>query len=142
MKSFPPGHRAVNFYCSGLQEQKLTWEEQKFEAGRAVNFYCSGLQEQKFAAGRYDCIWIQWCLLYLTDDSSLTRSNAYMLELFEKSNTTLLLNTKQKNFPKGLFEEEVEEVDGCIILVPSGSTCADRLEISPRYLCWQPQLSR
>ena len=71
---------------------------------------------------RYDCIWIQWCLLYLTDtdvqsmfdrasaglkpdgliivkenvckegfivdndDSSLTRSNAYMLDLFEKSN--------------------------------------------------------
>ena len=73
---------------------------------------------------RYDCVWIQWCLMYLTDadvhtmferastglraggvivikenvcggdkgfvvdneDSSLTRSNAYMLELFERSN--------------------------------------------------------
>ena len=73
------------------------------------------------AWGRYDVVWIQWCLLYLTDedaisffhrcrnglkpggriivkenicqegfvvdtdDSSLSRSNAYMLQLFEKA---------------------------------------------------------
>ncbi len=123
---------------------------------------------------RYDCIWIQWCLLYVTDadvppmmerakaglkpgglivvkenvckegfvvdndDSSLTRSNAYLLELFEKSGlkvracvwygdcglrraahsaliasasasptstpSQLLLSSKQRNFPKDLFD--------------------------------------
>lgn len=34
------------------------------------------------------------------DDSSLTRSNQYMLELFERSNLQLLYNVKQRNFPK------------------------------------------
>jgi protein N-terminal methyltransferase len=89
---------------------------------------------------RYDCIWIQWCLLYITDadvqimfsrarlglkpdglifvkenickdgfivdneDSSLTRSNAYMIELFEKSNMQLIQSSKQRNFPKDLFD--------------------------------------
>lgn len=107
---------------------------------RAVNFFCAGLQELDFQAARYDCIWIQWCLLYLTDadvkamfsrarvglkpdglivvkenvcregfvvdndDSSLTRSNAYMLELFEKSDMQLLQSAKQRNFPKDLFD--------------------------------------
>ncbi|KXZ52012.1 hypothetical protein GPECTOR_10g1034 [Gonium pectorale] len=89
---------------------------------------------------RYDAIWIQWCLLYLTDvdflslfqraaeglqpdglifvkenicregfvvdkeDSSLTRSNAYMLELFERAGVQVLYNVKQRNWPKDLFE--------------------------------------
>mmetsp|Transcript_7721 Transcript_7721/g.16654 ORF Transcript_7721/g.16654 Transcript_7721/m.16654 type:complete len:257 (-) Transcript_7721:416-1186(-) len=106
----------------------------------AVNFYLQGLQEHVFEPQRYDCVWIQWCMLYLTDDdvvqffsrartglksdglvvvkenickegfvvdkddSSLTRSNTYMLELFGKSNMEVLYNVKQKNFPKELFE--------------------------------------
>ncbi|KAF5838956.1 alpha-N-methyltransferase NTM1 [Dunaliella salina] len=107
---------------------------------RAVNFYLNGLQNHVFEHQRYDTIWIQWCLLYLTDDdvvllfnrcrsglkpdglifvkenicrqgfivdkedSSLTRSNAYMQELFEKANMQLLYNVKQRQFPKELFE--------------------------------------
>ncbi|KAK9812918.1 hypothetical protein WJX72_005771 [[Myrmecia] bisecta] len=106
----------------------------------AVNFMQMGLQEFAPTEPRYDVLWIQWSLLYLTDDdavalfersraglkpdgiivvkenicksgfvvdkedSSLTRSNAYMLKLFEWSNLTLLYNTAQRNFPKNLFQ--------------------------------------
>mmetsp|Transcript_21632 Transcript_21632/g.36854 ORF Transcript_21632/g.36854 Transcript_21632/m.36854 type:complete len:263 (-) Transcript_21632:320-1108(-) len=109
-------------------------------AHQAVNFYQAGLQQHVFESQRYDVIWIQWCLLYLTDedvlqlfrrcqqglkpggvivvkentckkgfvvdkeDSSLTRSNAYMLDLVDRSGMQLLYNQKQKNFPKDLFE--------------------------------------
>lgn len=38
------------------------------------------------------------------DDNSLTRSNAYMLELFERANMRVMYNVKQKNFPKELYE--------------------------------------
>ncbi|GIL67244.1 hypothetical protein Vafri_20686 [Volvox africanus] len=108
--------------------------------GKAGDFYCAGLQEHTFEPGRYDAIWIQWCLLYLTDadfvslferaarglkpdglifvkenickegfvvdkeDSSLTRSNTYMLELFQRAGVQVLYNVKQRNWPKELFE--------------------------------------
>ncbi len=38
------------------------------------------------------------------EDSSLTRSNAYMLELFEKAGMTVAYNIKQRNFPKELLD--------------------------------------
>ena len=39
------------------------------------------------------------------DDSSLTRSNSYMIELFDKSGIVTLVQTaKQRNFPKDLFD--------------------------------------
>lgn len=108
--------------------------------GVAGNFYCAGLQQHTFEPGRYDAIWIQWCMLYLTDvdfislfhraaaglkpdglifvkenickdgfvvdkdDSSLTRSNAYMLQLFEQAGVQVLHNVKQRNWPRELFE--------------------------------------
>ncbi|GFR43413.1 hypothetical protein Agub_g4494 [Astrephomene gubernaculifera] len=108
--------------------------------GTVGNLYCAGLQEHNFEPGRYDAIWIQWCLLYLTDvdfitlfhraaaglkpdglifvkenickegfvvdkdDSSLTRSNTYMLDLFERAGVQVLYNVKQRNWPKELFE--------------------------------------
>lgn len=37
------------------------------------------------------------------DDSSLTRSNKYMLQLFAKSNMQVMHNVLQRNFPKELF---------------------------------------
>ncbi|GBF88711.1 hypothetical protein Rsub_01610 [Raphidocelis subcapitata] len=103
-------------------------------------FLCLGLQEFEPAPGRYDVVWIQWCLLYLTDadavalfercktglapdglivvkenicgegfvvdpdDHSLTRSNEYMLELFDKAGLEVVANVKQRNFPKELFD--------------------------------------
>lgn len=37
------------------------------------------------------------------EDSSLTRSNKFMLQLFAKSNMTVMYNVLQRNFPKELF---------------------------------------
>ena len=33
----------------------------------ARKFYCNGMQEHTFET-KYDCIWIQWCIGYLTDE--------------------------------------------------------------------------
>ncbi|MEW5307003.1 MAG: hypothetical protein WDW38_011241 [Sanguina aurantia] len=126
-------------------EKNLTPEKLKAlrcPAGhKAVNFYCVGLEQHQFVEARYDCIWVQWCLLYLTDvdtvtllrkcvagltrdglifvkeniaresdfavdheDKSLTRSNAYMLRLFEQADMQVMYNLKQRGFPKELFE--------------------------------------
>ncbi|ONK74448.1 uncharacterized protein A4U43_C03F6350 [Asparagus officinalis] len=35
---------------------------------KAVNFYCIPLQDFTPEAGRYDVIWVQWCIGQLTDD--------------------------------------------------------------------------
>ncbi|KAK9696985.1 hypothetical protein RND81_08G008200 [Saponaria officinalis] len=35
---------------------------------KAVNFYCTPLQEFIPEPGRYDVIWVQWCIGHLTDD--------------------------------------------------------------------------
>eukprot|EP00873_Tetraselmis_striata_P039931 jgi/Tetstr1/460195/TSEL_005510.t1 len=107
---------------------------------RAVKYLCQGLQEFHPEPERYDVVWIQWALLYLTDedcktlfdrcraglkadgivvvkenickegfivdksDSSLTRSDAYMLDLFARCGVKVLANERQKNFPRELFD--------------------------------------
>ena len=107
---------------------------------KAGNFYQQGLESWQPEAWRYDCIWVQWCLLYLTDgdavaflqraaaglkagglivvkenvcrdgfivdrdDSSLTRSTAYLQGLFARANVSVLYNVKQRGFPGELFE--------------------------------------
>ncbi|PWA87674.1 methyltransferase [Artemisia annua] len=38
------------------------------EDHKAANFYCTPLQEFTPDAGRYDVIWIQWCIGHLADD--------------------------------------------------------------------------
>jgi AdoMet dependent proline di-methyltransferase len=38
------------------------------------------------------------------DDNSLTRSNAYMLDLFRRAGMSVAYNIRQRNFPKELFE--------------------------------------
>ncbi len=40
----------------------------------------------------------------LQEDSSVTRSDAYMLDLLERAGYTLLGSALQRNFPKGLFK--------------------------------------
>jgi protein N-terminal methyltransferase len=37
------------------------------------------------------------------DDNSLTRSNAYMLDLIKRTGLNLRYNIQQKGFPKGLY---------------------------------------
>lgn len=114
----------------------MSWPSQH----KAAEFYEVGLEKWTPVSQRYDVIWVQWALLYLTDDdaiaffdrcksglrpggivvvkenickhtefvvdkedSSLTRSNKYMLQLFAKSQMTVLYNVLQRNFPKELF---------------------------------------
>ncbi|EIE19830.1 hypothetical protein COCSUDRAFT_30891 [Coccomyxa subellipsoidea C-169] len=114
-KAYPAGHRAAAFLHTGLQG----WNPEP---------------------QRYDLIWIQWALLYLTDDdllallerckgglkpgglmifkenvcengfvvdpedSSVTRSDAYLLDLLKRAGYTLRGSALQRNFPKGLFK--------------------------------------
>ncbi|XP_059440274.1 alpha N-terminal protein methyltransferase 1 [Corylus avellana] len=39
---------------------------------KATNFFCMPLQEFTPNAGRYDVIWVQWCIGHLTDDDFVT----------------------------------------------------------------------
>lgn len=107
---------------------------------RAVHFFNTGLQGWTPEPQRYDLIWVQWALLYLTDDdllallerskaglkpsglvvikenicdqgfivdpedSSVTRSDAYMLDLLKRAGYTVMGSALQRNFPKGLFK--------------------------------------
>lgn len=38
------------------------------------------------------------------EDNSLTRSNSYMMELFDKAGLDIMFSSQQRNFPKELFE--------------------------------------
>ncbi|KAI4324170.1 hypothetical protein L6164_023727 [Bauhinia variegata] len=42
---------------------------------KAVNFYCVPLQDFTPDTGRYDVIWIQWCIGHLTDDDFVSFFN-------------------------------------------------------------------
>ena len=42
-------------------------DEAKRNVPQARKFYCNGMQDHTFET-EYDCIWIQWCIGYLTDD--------------------------------------------------------------------------
>ncbi|BAT74058.1 hypothetical protein VIGAN_01164700 [Vigna angularis var. angularis] len=42
---------------------------------KAVNFYCVPLQDFTPDAGRYDVIWIQWCIGHLTDEDFVSFFN-------------------------------------------------------------------
>ncbi|KAL3616795.1 hypothetical protein CASFOL_039189 [Castilleja foliolosa] len=42
------------------------------DENKAVNFFCHSLQEFTPEAGRYDIIWVQWCIGHLSDDDFLS----------------------------------------------------------------------
>ncbi|KAL4627899.1 hypothetical protein ACB092_05G199800 [Castanea dentata] len=42
---------------------------------KATNFFCMPLQEFTPDAGRYDVIWVQWCIGHLTDDDFVSFFN-------------------------------------------------------------------
>jgi protein N-terminal methyltransferase len=106
----------------------------------AADFLQQGLETWHPAPGRYDCVWVQWCFLYLTDDdvvallkravaglkprgmivvkenvcqegfvvdrddSSLTRSAAYLQGLFSRAGVAVAYNVRQRGMPAELFE--------------------------------------
>ncbi|XP_065630302.1 alpha N-terminal protein methyltransferase 1-like [Quercus suber] len=107
---------------------------------KATNFFCMPLQEFTPDAGRYDVIWVQWCIGHLTDDDfvsffsrakaglkpggffvlkenvartggfvldnedrSITRSDSYFRELFQKCGLHIYQSKDQKGLPEELF---------------------------------------
>eukprot|EP00386_Alphamonas_edax_P002653 GDKI01008026.1.p1 GENE.GDKI01008026.1~~GDKI01008026.1.p1 ORF type:complete len:282 (+),score=83.03 GDKI01008026.1:20-865(+) len=48
-------------------EKYLEKAKEDLPSDRAIEFICQGLQDLVPAKGRYDCIWVQWVALYLTD---------------------------------------------------------------------------
>lgn len=38
---------------------------------RVVNLFQTGLEAFQPEQGRYDCLWIQWAIMYLTDGTSI-----------------------------------------------------------------------
>ncbi|KAH9305266.1 hypothetical protein KI387_009670, partial [Taxus chinensis] len=129
----------VSHFLESAREKLKAGNHSKSEAHRAVNFYCIPLQEFTPEAGRYDVIWIQWCIGHLTDadfvaffsrakaglkpggffvlkeniarngfvldkeDHSLTRSDAYLRELFNQAKLCPYKTKAQKGFPEELF---------------------------------------
>ncbi|EDV26379.1 N-terminal Xaa-Pro-Lys N-methyltransferase 1-B [Trichoplax sp. H2] len=107
---------------------------------RVGELFACGLQDFTPEPAKYDVIWCQWVLAYLTDDdliaflarckkglnshglifikenvtcgiveevdlqdSSVTRTELAMQNIFHKAGLTILRQEFQKNFPKGLF---------------------------------------
>ncbi|KAJ6815151.1 alpha N-terminal protein methyltransferase 1 [Iris pallida] len=106
---------------------------------RAVNFFCVPLQEFTPEVGRYDVIWVQWCIGQLADDDfisffkraqaglkpngffvvkenvarkgfvldkedrSITRSDSYFKELFDRCGLYVYSTKDQKGLPEELF---------------------------------------
>lgn len=103
------------------------------------NFLLKGLQEVEERPGRYDVVWIQWCIGHLTDedcveflkvcsrslkpegvvvvkennarrgfvldkqDSSVTRSDSYLVQLFTKAGLKVTTSRLETDLPEGLF---------------------------------------
>lgn len=67
-------------------------------------FLCQGLQQFE-AKEKYDCIWVQWCLCYLTDEDCLTfleRARDSLTECPDKPGRAGLLFVKE-NVEAGQF---------------------------------------
>ena len=59
---------AAHFEPIDLLDQSRTQiDAAKANVPQAANFYCCGFQDFEFEH-KYDCIWLQWFLMYLTDD--------------------------------------------------------------------------
>ncbi|KAI8525784.1 hypothetical protein RHMOL_Rhmol13G0256900 [Rhododendron molle] len=113
------------------------------DSHKASNFYCVPLQEFTPDAGKYDVIWVQWCIGHLTDDDfvsffkrakdglkpgglfvlkeniartgfvldkedrSVTRSDLYFKELFDRCGLHIYKSKDQKGFPEELFQVKI-----------------------------------
>ncbi|KAI8982336.1 alpha-N-methyltransferase NTM1 [Mycotypha africana] len=113
---------------SFVEQAKADYLKREIDEGKIGNLYCQGLQDFVPEEGRYDLIWCQWVLGHLTDglkpngligvkennasieqgvfdeeDSSITRPNSELKELFKKAGLTCIKEELQKDFPQGLF---------------------------------------
>ncbi|XP_062161625.1 alpha N-terminal protein methyltransferase 1 isoform X2 [Alnus glutinosa] len=63
-------------YFNEAARESLAPENHMFsDIHKATNFFCMPLQEFTPDEGRYDVIWVQWCIGHLTDDDFVTFFN-------------------------------------------------------------------
>lgn len=62
----------VSHLLDTARENLTSTEAMQMDDHKAVNFYSIPLQDFTPEAGRYNVIWIQWCIGYLTDDDFVT----------------------------------------------------------------------
>ncbi|XP_044985103.1 alpha N-terminal protein methyltransferase 1 [Hordeum vulgare subsp. vulgare] len=129
----------VAHFLEAARENLSNCMDVEHDTHKAVNFYCIPLQDFTPEEGRYDVIWIQWCIGQLTDDdfisfftrakvglkpdgffvlkeniakngfvldkedNSVTRSDAYFRELFNKCGLYIHNIKNQKELPEELF---------------------------------------
>uniref|UniRef100_A0ACD5X9D3 Uncharacterized protein n=1 Tax=Avena sativa TaxID=4498 RepID=A0ACD5X9D3_AVESA len=137
---------------------------------KAANFYCIPLQDFTPEEGRYDVIWIQWCIGQLTDDdfvsffnrakvglksdgffvlkeniarngfvldkedNSVTRSDAYFRELFQKCGLYIHNIMNQKELPEELFAVKMYTLVTSEPKIQKGGK-RRRPKNSPRMIC-------
>ncbi|KAJ9140904.1 hypothetical protein P3X46_031496 [Hevea brasiliensis] len=58
----------VSHFLDVARESLVYENHMASDTHKATNFFCTPLQEFTPAAGRYDVIWVQWCIGHLTDD--------------------------------------------------------------------------
>ncbi|XP_058731339.1 alpha N-terminal protein methyltransferase 1 [Vicia villosa] len=62
----------VSHFLEAARETLTSGAYANSDMHKAVNFYCVPLQDFTPDIGRYDVIWIQWCIGHLTDDDFIT----------------------------------------------------------------------
>ncbi|KAG8639245.1 hypothetical protein MANES_14G126000v8 [Manihot esculenta] len=58
----------VSHFLDAARESLVNENHMASDTHKATNFVCTPLQEFTPDAGRYDVIWVQWCIGHLTDD--------------------------------------------------------------------------
>lgn len=58
----------VSHFLETARESLAPENQMVSDMHKATNFFCVPLQEFTPEAGRYDIIWVQWCIGHLTDD--------------------------------------------------------------------------
>ncbi|KAL5549512.1 hypothetical protein UlMin_004743 [Ulmus minor] len=58
----------VSHFLEAARESLVSENPMASDMNKATRFYCVPLQEFTPDAGRYDVIWVQWCIGHLTDD--------------------------------------------------------------------------
>jgi protein N-terminal methyltransferase len=61
--------------CGGGSSSKTTTKPAFPPSHKAVGFFQQGLESFDPAPGRYDVIWVQWAMLYLTDEDAISFLN-------------------------------------------------------------------
>ncbi|XP_061983030.1 alpha N-terminal protein methyltransferase 1 [Populus nigra] len=65
----------VSHFLDAARESLVQENHIALDKHKATNFYCVPLQEFTPDAGRYDVIWVQWCIGHLTDDDFVSFFN-------------------------------------------------------------------